>query len=277
MGLSELLATPLGLADAVLQYTYEMYDEDPRRGRRQRCVDTKCALVFICPHLKGTFGEVERALRGWDRLVESRPAFPATEGYTYALAHLLMSAGEMEAGLLALLSFDCYLRAHEALSLSISDIVWAGDPRLGRAFAGRAGVRVGQGKTGPNQFVVLRNELVETLLRAHIARRQQAGCTSLFDCTYHHYLASVHWAAARLGFPPLSPHSFRRGGATQDRLDGASMAFIQERGRWASAKTCKKYVDTARGLLATDVVAPAIGKWMEQLRKAPLFFFRRWG
>lgn len=277
MGLGHMLGTAWDLADALLQYTYEKYDEDPRRGSRQQCVNARCAIIFVCPHLKGAFGEVGRALKGWDKLVESTPAFPATEGYTLAIAHLLMTAGEIEAGILSLLSFDCYLRAHEALALSTGDVVWAGDPRLGKTFRGRAGIRIDRSKTGKNQFVVLRSELVARLLGALIARRERAGHKRLFDSSYHKYLANVHWAADRLGFPPLSPHSFRRGGATQDRLNGESMAYIQERGRWASAKTCKKYVDTARGLVAADVIAPVIARWMVQLRKAPLFHFRAWG
>ena len=47
----------------------------------------------------------------------------------------------------------------------------------------------------------------------------------------------------------LTPHSLRAGGATQEMLEGRSIAEIQFDGRWESQATCRGYVDIVFAIL----------------------------
>lgn len=257
-------------------YVQERFDENPARGQLCQMQYVLSGLLLIAPHLRGDMGRTARALRGWNRLVEPQPTLPATWGITLLLSAWLYAHGCGDAALLSLLSFDCYLRAHEGLSLLTSDILWQGDARLGQRFTGQAGVRLASGKTGKNQWVELRRPFVARILRAYCRRRLTAGHTRLFSLSYNDYLDQLHRASSALGLPSLSPHSLRRGGATQDRLDGRSFDYIQTRGRWASLRTCKNYIDTARAFLVTVALSSRLSRCVRELEEAPTRFFARW-
>src|SRR5205807_2262177 len=49
---------------------------------------------------------------------------------------------------------------------------------------------------------------------------------------------------------PYVPHSLRHGGATFDFLRTGSVEHVQFRGRWKSLDSVRRYVQTARALLA---------------------------
>jgi integrase len=271
-----LLETPEGIDDLACEYVQERFDENPASGQRNEMQYVLSGLLMIAPQLRGHMGRTARALRGWRRLVQPQPTTPATWGITLLLSAWLFAHGYAQAGLLSLLSFDCYLRAHEALNLLNTDIIWQGDVRLGKRFRDHAGVRLANTKTGRDQWVEVKRALVARLLRAHCRRRETTGQARLFTISYKTYLHQIHLAARGLGLPPLSPHSFRRGGATQDRLDGRSFDYIQARGRWACQKTCKMYIDTARAFLATFSLSPRLTKCVQDLERAPTRHFARW-
>ena len=109
--------------------------------------------------------------------------------------------------------------------------------------------------------------------RALVQRASSSGW--LCNFSYETYRRRMNKACKALGWEDLgfTPHSVRAGGATQKLMDGLPFATIQQDGRWASAQSCKIYLDavyalaastTARAkpflpLLALPALPPALG------------------
>lgn len=261
-------------ADIIMaDYFADRFDEDQRRGVLQHCRNVQAAVLLAVPHYRGFLGRSARVLKGWDRAVESRPALPATLGVTLGIAHHMFSTGAAAAAVVTLLAHECYFRIHEVLRLDVADIMWRGHPLLGLSFAHEAGIRIGKAKTGKNQFVTIRSVLVARVLRRWIGNRTGGP---VFGLTYDSYRSHLEAACTTLGLPHLTAHSFRRGGATQDYLDGKPIEYVQERGRWKSRQTCQSYVDTARALIVHLATAPAVTEWLASIVKAPHLVFAMW-
>ena len=84
-----------------------------------------------------------------------------------------------------------------------------------------------------------------------------AGHDFVVGLTYAQYLdlfnqVCATFAAAGIFFKPHSP---RAGAATQGRLDGLSDTELRVRGRWASARTLRIYLDVATALAAPTMRA----------------------
>ena len=64
--------------------------------------------------------------------------------------------------------------------------------------------------------------------------------------------AALRSLSVSLGLQELliTPHSFRRGRATQRFRETGSFHVVAEEGRWESLTTCRKYVDSAARELA---------------------------
>lgn len=261
-------------ADILLaDYFADRFDEAPQRGTLQHCRNIHAAVLMAVPHYRGSLGRSARVLRGWDSAVPPKPSLPATRGVTLGIAYHMFSSGRDAAAVVTLLAFECYFRIHEVLRLDVSDILWRGHPLLGPDYAYEAGIRIGKAKTGQNQFVAVRDPLVAAVLRRYLAGRTSGP---VFPLNYDSYRACLDAACKALQLPHLTAHSFRRGGATQDYLDGKPIDYVQDRGRWKVRETCKLYVDMARALLVTMAISPVVSAWLENLVKAPHLFFAMW-
>jgi integrase len=64
-------------------------------------------------------------------------------------------------------------------------------------------------------------------------------------------------AAVGLGHCGFVPHSLRHGGATHDILSGTSIEDVLLRGRWASTKSARHYVQSGRALML-DLSVPGL-------------------
>ena len=144
----------------------------------------------------------------------------------------------------------------------------------------RVALRLGATKTGPNQFVEVLDPAVQVLvcswlafrirrekkkLRRRLRRRpslrngnrlSDVSSASLFEFSSTASFRSVFKrTCSLLGLPDnYVPHSLRHGGATRDHLDGKALEDILQRGRWASTKSARHYIQAGRAILMTTRV-----------------------
>lgn len=130
---------------------------------------------------------------------------------------------------------------------------------MGSGYHGTA-LRLRKTKTGPNQWVEVHNEQVQLLLRM-LVMMTKGNQSLLFPMSSGVYRGLFKRACAQLGLSTsYVPHSLRHGGATYWHLHGHSIEDILLRGRWASTKSARRYVQAGRALLLSTRVPEALGQ-----------------
>ena len=171
---------------------------------------------------------------------------------------LKLSLHSWSLGIGTLLAFDCFLRVGELCSLKREDVADASDSRLGVDFKGMA-LRLRKTKTGPNQWVEVESPAVMLLLRDVIAKTKPGR--SLFPVSTSTYRRLFKSACSDLKLSTsYVPHSLRHGGATRAHLLGKSMEDILLRGRWASTKSARRYIQSGRAILLSMQTPPLVAR-----------------
>ena len=214
----------------------------------------------IClPQVDGHLGLSDRALRGWARAAPSSSLPPISYGVALAVAVDLYIHGQTAAGDAILLMHDAHLRAGEAVHLTVGDFA---DPatninlrQLHREL-GVACIRLPDTKTGRNQFVTVRNDLVRDLLRRRVAGRDPLD--PLFGLSYDQLRDAFNAAIVRIGAGGIGfvLHSCRHGGATDDYLRGVPVLDIVQHGRWASHQGARRYINAGASFMAALRLPP---------------------
>ncbi len=239
---------------ALVEYIQAMHDDDCSPGSCQSAVNTLAALVHTMPHLRPRLPWSRTALKGWGKKLSPRSALPLTKRLVLALVGTLDLMHKRGAAVCLALSWAGYLRAAEALGLRRSDVALSGDPRLGDVSGVAVGVLIKEAKTGPSQFVAIRDPAARHLLESFIQSTAPGwGSAKLFGLTYSKYLDVLKKAVANLGLKHfnITTLSARIGGALYDYLQGHSFGTIAITGRWASAQSVQRYLTNGRALLMT--------------------------
>jgi integrase len=248
------------------EYIQWLYDDG---GSRSLASNAIAGLGFFIPRLRNFLPIARLALRGWTRLEPVRSHPPLTWELTCLLAgHLSEKSPRLaRLGIGIILGFDCLLRVSELVNLRTGDVAFIGDERIGvmeskeplppGGLPGRkksALVFVRKSKTGKNQWVELHSPEIIQLLRGLV------GVTKAGDLLFP-YSASVvrgelKAACAFFGLTAgYVPHSLRHGGASwYRRFGGMSVEDVAERGRWASCKSARIYINAGIALLAATKV-----------------------
>jgi integrase len=250
LSLPQLLQLPSARIDTLLS---EYFDTCYSVGDSfDYASQTLSAVVFHRPSLRHKLGESRLRLRGWRNLHQSHAHPPVTWELTVLLAVTMSKSGFHAEAIATLLAFDCYLRVGELLSIRMTDVVQPNDPRVGTAHPDMA-LRLPDTKTGQNQWVSIERSAVATAFRRHLQAHRFSGQDHVFPFTPHHFRNLLSSTVRSLGLShiPYVPHSFRHGGATCAYLAGATIEQIMFRGRWASMKSARRYIQTGRALLVT--------------------------
>jgi integrase len=244
--------------EVMVDYIHFLYESGMGKS------EATCAIyaaVMVIPVLKAHLHLSRMALRGWHRLHPSQSYPPLTWELTVAIASRVRSQSPV-ASIGLLLAFDCYLRLGELLSLRRSDIADSGDARHGVGFSGMA-LRLRKTKTGANQWVTVENADVLRLLRGLLsALPPQNGETLLFAFSPSVFRRMFKSACRDLGLSSLYvPHSLRHGAATRDHFDRKKpMEDILQRGRWASTKSARRYIQSGPALRMATQVPPRVAE-----------------
>ena len=183
-----------------------------------------------------------------DKLRPSRTRTPLTWSLTVLLAsHCLLHARrhrfQLCVGLLVI--FDCYLRVNELLRLRREDIGIPVDADLDTA-ASLPILRLQSTKTSLRhwQQVQVQRPVVAQLL-VRLAAETSPG-ERLFPFSADVLNRALRGACEAWGLQPFTAHCGRHGGPTHDLIHGRTMKYIVERGRWASFKSCQRYLHRAQ-------------------------------
>ena len=200
-------------------------------------------LRFFFPFIGKT--RISADLKGLEKSNERRPRVPASKKLSRAFTHYMWGELSFAEATGVQVMWDAKLRTCEALKVRAVDIIFSSDSVKNTT------IRLGKTKNGREQAAVLDvGCLGERMLRI-LVRCSRNRQEPLFHfgsyARVHKYCCKfrVHYG---LGIE-FTPHSLRAGSATNDKLEGVSMADIQWRGRWESMSTARGYVDVVYAIL----------------------------
>ena len=244
-------AVTAGELDALLvEYFHELFLSDAGRSPASNALN---GLVWLRPDLRYQLPLAAAAVRGWEKLVVKRSYPPLTWELALALAVRLVTGGDRAGGVAVLLGFDCMLRPGELVALRREDVLDEGDARVGSEHRG-VHLRLRRTKTGPNKSVEVLEPVVIEQLRALVRDAAPGECLFPFDTAG--FRRRVHYACAALGLSSAYvPHSLRHGGATRySHVKRWPVEDVMVRGRWASTKSARGYIQSLRAVqMAADV------------------------
>lgn len=242
------------LDERLADYIQWMYDEDDGQTGKQTAKDTIYGVQLFLPRAKGRLPVASRLAARWAKSKPSVSYPPLTWELAVLVAVQIARHGRRDLALATLLGFDCLLRVGELMRLRREDIAFPKDSRMGSEYRVTT-VAIRRAKTGVNQSVVVQNPDVIELLRARIGRTQPGAL--LWTGGPDGYRTLFKHVCAELGLSPkYVPHSLRHGGATRLHLKGVSLEDIMMRGRWASAKSARTYVQASRAVLMATQPPP---------------------
>jgi integrase len=252
LDLGEDPSDPSDFDDLLNDYIHHLYMSEAGKSKAH---DTVYGILMLSPELKGRLPISMLALRGWNKLHPVLSYPPLTWELTVVIA-LKIAVRSWPLAIGTLVAFDCFLRVGELVGLKREDVADSNDARLGSDFKGMA-LRLRKTKTGPNQWVEVENKDVMSLLRGVIASTKPGK--SLFPASTSTYRRLFKSACSDLGLSnSYVPHSLRHGGATRQHLLGKSMEDILLRGRWASTKSARRYIQSGRAVLLSMQVPQAL-------------------
>ena len=256
---------PLSIDSALTEFTHQLYLSKPSRGNRQIIINARCALNIVYPITVHRLNGTDRALRGWNRLRPATSKAPVSYGFTLLLANTLLTRGEVEAGLFCILAFDTFCRANELLKLVRDDVTLPSGDMPG-------GIRLRDTKTGRNQSVTLRHPLAVAALRL-LVETAKDPITPLFTISYPKLLSVLKSTQQRMGVPAnriITPHCFRHGGASFWFTKSVPMQDIITRGRWASDKSAKVYIQAGAALIFGSHLPAKLQELSRRLAARPM-------
>ena len=224
-----------------------------------RASATVYGLMLTDARLKDRLRLSCSALRGWRKLTPSRSYPPLTWDAACAVAVQLVRMRQRAAAIAVLVSFDCYLRVSEMARLRRCDVVDASSARMGSSATYRGvSLILTQTKTGPNQSVRVSRPVVAELLAELCSSVPDTSKALVFGFSAAAFRRLFKAACAALGLSrDYVPHSLRHGGATADHCNGVPMDDIILRGRWASLRSARRYVQAGQAMLAARTDFPA--------------------
>ena len=219
--------------------------------------NTVNGVIKLLPEAKGFLPRARAALKGFEKLQPKVSYPPLSRSVAVALSVKLALDGHYRAGLGTLVAFTCLLRVSELVGLRREDVAdHRSDPRVD-SDTRLMTLRLRTTKTGLNQRVVVEDQTVADLL-ADAARRTRAGGL-VFPFTTAQYRSLFKAACAALGLSALYvPHSLRHGGATWLCARGYSVEEVMRRGRWASTRSARIYIQSGEAALLATQVPPFV-------------------
>ena len=225
-------------------------------------------LIAAYPQLSSRLLISRRCLKGFNKLRPSVQRPPLSWGLTVVISLWLAKRYGRSFAVATLLAFDCLLRLEELCEIQLRHVALPGDPRVGIASTS-ARIRLARTKTGLNQSVVVLNRDVNSLLNEQVARR--AGRKHLWAFTSPQYYRAFKNACVALNLSPrYSPHSLRHGGATHCLLLGWKIPDIQQRGRWASTESLRRYCQSFEAVMLSVDVPSKVARLAASVQDRPM-------
>jgi integrase len=258
------------LDEALADYFHAMYDEKEGKGK-QKARDTLYGIEMYLPRVKGQLMIAARCVNRWAKLQVTESYPPLTWDLAALVAVHLANQRRFREGVAVVLAFDCLLRCGELTNLRREDVAFPKDRRMGHEYKiTTLSIRVA--KTGRNQSVTVANPDVVALLRQVVAQTAPRGL--LFPGGSTKFRKVFKRACQELGLSSkYVPHSLRHGGATRLHLQGVRVEDIMVRGRWASSKSARTYIQSSRAVLMAMQPPRAVADKAAAVAQALTFSF----
>jgi hypothetical protein len=203
--------------------------------------DILSGIQHFVPQLKGQLQGSWRLFTAWGRRELPCRATPLSYDAACAIAAAMWRWSFFDAALTCLLCFHCILRTAEATSITCSQFRFG---NAGRSCVISLPFTKGTQRKGVVEAVTVLDPGLCSML--HTALQFKAPGERLLDRQPHHF-RSIFKAACdfynlRDGY---KPYSLRRGGCTHFFKTSASLDLVTERGRWASHRTARIYINVA--------------------------------
>jgi integrase len=251
------------LDELLSDYFHYLYEEGDGTGKGL-AAQTLYGLIKFVPRLDNRLPTATMSLKGWLKLKPSQSYPPLTWDLTVLIACQMARHRKLRQGIATLLAFDCFLRVGELVNIRRCDVATTGDSRMGGEYRGTS-IRLRQTKTGPNQWVQVHDKDVELLLLA-VVSMAKTDQSLLFPFTANQYRSTFKDTCRQLGLSSTYvPHSLRHGGATRWHLLDHSIEDILLRGRWASTKSARRYIQAGRAMLLTVQVPSSLASTAQLL------------
>ena len=145
------------------------------------------------------------------------------------------------------------------MAIKKENVAMAGDERFPLEHK-EMSIRLPKTKTGPNQFVIVRDITIQRLFRELVNNTKKGE--KVFPFSSNQYRGVFKKVCAQLSLSDRSvPHSLRHGGATHLHLaEKMKVEDIMVLGRWAALKSAKRYIQAGRALLMTVDIPADVGK-----------------
>ena len=231
-------------ADSVASsYVEELWEEGDSRSLAQ---DTISALQHFEPQLKRKMLRSWRLLKAWQKHEIPTRAPPFTLTTLSVLAGWLQTRCA-ELALAVCVGFHALLRSGELCQLRNRNIICSEDLVI---------LQLGQTKMAVRNAGVesasFRHQKISIMLRAWKAVNSDEALLVNMSPSLFRQWFSRGLSETGLISLPYKPYSLRRGGATQVFLETQSYAAVCQRGRWASERTSRIYIQDSISLL-TDI------------------------
>ena len=197
------------------------------------------------PELRIQLPTASQYFRNWQRCHRPLRAVPISWELLQAMAAICWDQGSMDTALMLYVGFNCFLRTAEMLALQFCHLL----PHHSKP---EIAVIIPFSKTsnGNAQVLTIKDPRIWKLACALKRRRTLTtplwvGSPAAFRTTWARLLECLDFRA-----DDYTPYGVRRGGATWYFLETSSLDATLARGRWASNKTARSYIDDGTLTLA---------------------------
>jgi len=237
---------------ALSEYMHDEYERNDGRGRSHAAYVISGLQLFV-PLFRGKLRLSAEALKGWTRIHPGRRHPPLTWSLAVAIAAQLARWGRFEMAVGTLLAFVSLLRIGELTSVRVGDFLDANsdDSRVDEVRV--SGLRLRKTKTADNLFAEIHHEDVLTLLRRVVSHKHRSEKIFAFSAGSFRQWFKKAVSALHLD-DRYVPHSLRHGGATLLYMAKVPIETILHRGRWASTKSARYYVQSGEAMLLAQSV-----------------------
>jgi hypothetical protein len=201
--------------------------------------NTMAAVHSFVPSAKGKVPMGWRLLQAWGRLELPDRAPPMPPVIVLGMAGFCKLIGRRDLMVALLVGFHCMLRTGEMLNLVRESFTF--DPRKSRCVVDLQWTKTGKRKGG-REIVTIDDPLIFKMVQ-HFVAKLSPMCP-VIQCSANEFrrifaVCLNFYGLSHLGF---KPYSIRRGGATFEFQQSASLDKCCLRGRWQSARTARLYI-----------------------------------
>jgi hypothetical protein len=236
--------------ELLVRYMNELFETGNKSWKGEKLV---AALCFFSPQF-GRHGALHipraiRCLKGWQKASPSRSRRPLVWPVWAAIAIELFRMRLPLVAVLVIVMVDCYLRPSEMLSLTPSSFLAPAPSGVASwvllLFPAEGVDRSKVGEADDTIPLDSRRLCWMGCIYKELASRRPSDAR-LLGMSYAEFLVVFKRAAASVGVDAV-PYQARHSGASVDRAEGSrSLEACQKRGRWASAKSVKRYEKAGR-------------------------------